>query len=56
MYIHEIALMNVMSHVDHVHNHVLQYSEKIKHTETSDDEQGSPENLITKTQYSKMSL
>lgn len=51
MYIHEIVLMNVMSHADHVHKHVLQYSEKIKHTETSDDEKGRPENLMTKTQY-----
>jgi len=43
--------MNVMSPADHVHKHVLQYSEKIKHTETSDDEKGTPENLMTKTQY-----
>jgi hypothetical protein len=49
MYIHEFVLMNVMSHADHVHKHVLQCSEKIKHTETSDDEKGSLENLMTKT-------
>jgi hypothetical protein len=42
--------MNVMSHADRVHKHVLQHSEKIKHTETSDDGKGSPENLMTKTQ------
>lgn len=51
MYIHEIVLMNVTSHVDRVHKHVLQYSEKIKHTETSDDAKGGPENFMTKTQY-----
>jgi len=51
MYIHEIVLMNVMSPADHVHKHVLHHSEKIKQTETSDDEKGTPENLTTKTQY-----
>jgi len=51
MYIHEIVLMNVTSRADRVHKHVLRYPEKIKHTETSDDEKGSPENLMAKIQY-----
>jgi len=51
MYIHEIVLMNVMSRADRVHKHVLRYPEKIKHTEASDDEKGSPENLMAKIKY-----
>jgi hypothetical protein len=51
MYIHEFVLMDVMSHADPVHKRVLQCSEKIKHTETSDDERGSLEKRMTKTQW-----